>query len=156
MNINATLLGQMITFALFVWFTMKYVWPPLIQALKERQAKIEEGLAAAERGARELEDAKQNVAQTLSEAKAQAMQIIEQANKRANQLVEESQVKAREEGDRIITAAKAEIERELNTAKAQLREQVASLAVAGAEKILEQSIDDKAHQDLLNKLAADI
>ncbi|PVZ68121.1 F0F1 ATP synthase subunit B [Pelagibaculum spongiae] len=156
MNINATLLGEMITFALFVWFTMKYVWPPVITALRERQQKIADGLAAAERGAQELEAAKADVDQAIAEAKQQAAVVLDSANKRANQIVEEAKDAAREEGERLITAAKAEIDQQVNQAREALRSQVAALAVSGAEQILKSSIDEKAHSELLNKLVAEL
>jgi len=155
-NINLTLFGQTIAFAIFVWFCMKYVWPPLTAAMAERQKKIAEGLDAAGRAQRDLDLAQEKASQTLRETKEQATQIIEQANKSANILIEEAKQQARSEGDRLIAAAKAEIEQEVNRAKDELRAQVAILAVKGAEHILESEIDAKAHSELVNKLASQL
>tara|TARA_R110001606_G_scaffold130961_1_gene266519 strand:+ start:19277 stop:19747 length:471 start_codon:yes stop_codon:yes gene_type:complete len=155
-NINLTLFGQTIAFAIFVWFTMKYVWPPITQAMQERQKKIAEGLDAAGRAQRDLDLAQEKASQTLRDTKEQATQIIEQANKSANLIVEEAKDQARSEGERLITAAKAEIEQEVNRAKDELRAQVAVLAVQGAEHILESEVDSKAHSELVNKLAAQL
>ena len=156
MNITATLFGQMLFFVVFVWFTMKYVWPLISTAMAERQKKIAEGLAAADRAAKDLELAQEKAADNLREAKDQAAQIIAMANKRAAEIVEEAKAQARAEGDRLITAARAEVEQEAHRAREQLRKQVAVLAVAGAEKVLAKSIDAKAHGELLDKLAAEL
>ncbi|WP_148252348.1 F0F1 ATP synthase subunit B [Aidingimonas lacisalsi] len=156
MNINMTLIGQSIAFAIFVWFCIKYVWPPISQALHERQKKIAEGLDAASRASRDLELAQEQADQTLRESKEQASEILEQANKRANQMIEEARGQARAEGDRIIAGARAEVEQEVNRAKEELRTQVASLAILGAERVLESSIDEKAHRKLLDELAAEL
>ncbi|MFZ8927732.1 MAG: F0F1 ATP synthase subunit B [Gammaproteobacteria bacterium] len=156
MNINATILGQMIAFAFFVWFCMKYVWPPLTAAMAERQKKIADGLEAAERAEKDLELAQSRVADQLKEAKSEASGIIDQANKRATQIIDEAKEQAREEGQRLIAGAQAEIEQEVNRAKEQLRAQVASIAIAGAEKILEASIDENAHAELAEKLASSL
>lgn len=156
MNINATLIGQSVAFLIFVLFCMKYVWPPVITALQERQKKIADGLDAANRAARDLELAQEKAGQQLREAKAQAAEIIEQSKKRAAQLVEEAREQARVEADRVKAQALAEIEQELNSAKDALRAQVGSLAVGGAEKILGATIDQNAHAELVNKLAAEI
>lgn len=156
MNINATLIGQAIAFAFFVWFCMKYVWPPVMSALEERKKKIAEGLDAADRASRDLELAKDKAAQDLREGKEQAAAIIEQANKRANQIVEEAKEQAIVEGDRLKAAAQAEIEQEVNRAKEQLRSQVATLAVSGAEKILSKSVDSKVQAELVDQLAAEL
>lgn len=156
MNINLTLFGQTIAFALFVWFTMKYVWPPITAAMAERQKKIAEGLDAAGRAQRDLGLAQEKASQTLRETKEQATQIIEKATKSANLIVEEAKDQARSEGDRLIAAAKVEIEQEVNRAKDELRAQVAVLAVRGAEQILESEIDAKAHSELVNKLASQL
>jgi len=155
-NINATLIGQSVAFLIFVLFCMKYVWPPVITALHERQKKIADGLDAANRAARDLELAQEKVGQQLREAKAQAAEIIEQSKKRAAQLVEEAREQARVEADRVKAQALAEIEQELNSAKDALRAQVGALAVGGAEKILGATIDQNAHAELVNKLAAEI
>ncbi|MCV6589775.1 MAG: F0F1 ATP synthase subunit B [Marinobacterium sp.] len=156
MNINLTIFGQAIAFAIFVHFCMKYVWPPITAALAERKKKIAEGLDAAERAARDLELAKEKAASNMRESKEQAAAIIEQANKRANQIIDEAKEQATEEANRVKAAAQAEIEQEANRAKEALRAQVAALAVAGAEKILEASIDEKAHAQLVDKLAAEL
>lgn len=156
MNINATLIGQAIAFAVFVWFCMKFVWPPMTAALAERQKKIAEGLNAADKAQRDLESAHAQVAEELKAAKAQAATLIEQANKRANQMVEEAKAAAAAEGQRQIAQARAQIEQEIASARDGLRAQVAALAVAGAEKILEAQVDAKAHASMLDKLAAEL
>ncbi|SDI57725.1 F0F1 ATP synthase subunit B [Pseudomonas panipatensis] len=156
MNINATLIGQAIAFAIFVIFCMKFVWPPVIAALHERQKKIADGLDAANRAARDLELAHEKAGQQLREAKNQAAEIIEQAKKSANQIVDEAREQARAEGDRMIAQAKAQIEQELNSVKDALRAQVGALAVSGAEKILGASIDANAQKQLVDQLAAEI
>ncbi|MGR4070515.1 MULTISPECIES: F0F1 ATP synthase subunit B [Halomonadaceae] len=156
MNINMTLIGQTIAFAIFVWFCIKYVWPPISTALHERQKRIAEGLDAASRASRDLELAQEQASQTLRESKEQASQILEQANKRSAQMVEEARVQARAEGERLIASARAEIDQEIQRAKDELRAQVSSLAVVGAERVLEASVDEKAHRKLLDKLAAEL
>lgn len=156
MNINLTLFGQTIAFAIFVWFTMKFVWPPITAAMQARQKKIAEGLDAAGRAQRDLQMAQEKAAQTLRETKEQAAEILEKANKTANAIVEEAKQQARSEGERLLASAKAEIEVEVNRAKDQLRAEVAALAVAGAERILESSVDSKAHNDLVAKLASQL
>ncbi|MGD8643775.1 MAG: F0F1 ATP synthase subunit B [Chromatiales bacterium] len=156
MEINITLLGQMITFGLLVWFTMKKVWPPLLNAMQERQKRIADGLAAAERGKKEQELAESKIQDQLREAKQQAADIIAQAQKRGNEIVEEAKEAARSEGDRIKAAAGAEIEQEVNRAKEKLRAQVATIAVEGAERILKKEIDPKAHSQVLDDLVAQI
>lgn len=156
MNINLTLIGQSITFIAFIWFCMKFVWPALISIMEEREKKIADGLEAADRADKDLELAQQKATQQLREAKEQAASIVEQANKRANQIIDEAKEAARAEGDRLKTAAQAEIEQEANRAKEELRGKVAALALAGAEKVLEASIDENAHSDLVNKLAAEL
>lgn len=152
MTINATLLGQMITFALLVWFTMKYVWPPLMQALEERKKKIAEGLAAADRGRQDLENAEKRAKGLLKEAKEQAAEIVNLAQKRANEVMDESKHAAKLEGERIISAARADIEREVQTAKEGLRQQVSLLAVNAAEQILRQEVDENRHREVLDNL----
>ncbi len=156
MNINATLIGQAISFIFFVWFCMKFVWPPIMAALEERKKKIADGLAAAERGIHEQELAEQRAKEVISGAKQEAAAIIAQAQKRASEIVEEAKDTARAEGDRIVAAANAEIEQEVNRAKEHLRGQVVSIAVAGAGKVLSREIDDKAHDALLKDLVAQI
>ena len=156
MNINMTLIGQMISFALFVWFCMKFVWPPVTQAMRERQAKIAEGLDAANRAERDLELAQEKATSQMRESKEQAAEIMENANKRANQIIDEAKEAAKAEGARLVAAAQAEVEQEVNRAKETLRAQVSELAVAGAAKILGKSVDASAHDDLLNKLADEL
>lgn len=156
MNINATLIGQSVAFFIFVVFCMKYVWPPVITALHERQKKIADGLDAASRAGRDLELAHQKVAQQLRDSKGQAAEIIEQAKKRATQIVDEARDQARVEAERVKTQAQAEIEQEINSAKDALRAQLGGLAVLGAEKILGLSIDQNAHAELVSQLAAEI
>ena len=156
MNFNATLIGQMITFGLLVLFTMKYVWPPIMQAMQDRQKRIADGLASAERGVHEQELAQAKSAQMLKEAKQQAAEIIAQAHKRANEVIEQSKLDARVEGDRQLIAAKVEIEQEVNRAREQLRNQVVTLAIAGASKILKREVDEAANAALLDDLVAQL
>ncbi|GLX86060.1 ATP synthase subunit b [Thalassotalea loyana] len=156
MNINVTLIGELIAFVVFVLFCMKYVWPPLMAAIEERQKTIADGLAASDRAAKELELAQGKATAQLKEAKAQAAEIIEAAKKREAQLIDEASEKAQAEREKIIASGHAEIESERNRAKEELRQQVAVLAVAGAEKILERSIDAAEHSDILDKLVAEL
>ncbi|MFM7481553.1 MAG: F0F1 ATP synthase subunit B [Candidatus Methylopumilus sp.] len=156
MNINFTLIAQAIAFAILIWFTVKFVWPPLLGAIEKRQKEIADGLAAAQEGKASLEIAEKKSAQSLGEAKQKAAEIISQAEKRASEILEDAKNQAKEEGDRIILGAKAEIDQEVNRAKETLRAQVSSLAIAGAEKILLKEIDKKVHSDMLNKLAKEL
>lgn len=156
MEINATLLGQFITFGLLVWITMKYIWPHITKAMADRQAKIAEGLAAAERGVYELEISQHKAAEFVRDAKIQAADILEQANKRAGRIIDEAKERAREEGNRLLAIAQNDIEQELQTAKQELRKQLASIAVSGAEKILQRHIDTAADHDLLQQLITEI
>ena len=156
MNINLTLIGQMIAFICFVMFCMKYVWPPILAAMAEREKKIADGLAAADRASHDLELAQEKAVERLKEAKHEAAGIIDAANKRGIQLVEEAKGAAVVEADRVKTAAHAEIEQESNRARELLRGQVAALALAGAEKVLGATIDQKAHAELVDKLAAEL
>lgn len=156
MEINATLIGQFITFAILVWFTMKYVWPPITKAMHEREKKIAAGLEQAERSKRELEMAEHKALSIIREAKGEANTILEQANKRSVLLVEQAKESARAEGDRLIEHAREEIKREVNQAKEMLRKQFASLAVAGAEKIIQRNLDVSAQAALLDEFAAEI
>jgi len=149
MNINLTLLAQALAFALFIWFTVKFVWPPLLRAIEQRQKVIADGLAAAERGRQDLEQASHRTADMLREAKQQAQEILAQADKRGAQLIDEAKSMAVNEGERLVAAAKAEIEQEVSRAREALRAQVAALAVAGAEQILRREVDAKVHADLL-------
>jgi len=156
MNINLTLILQLVSFAVFVWFTMKFVWPPLVKAMDERKAKIADGLAAAERGAHEQELARERAKEVLHEAKAQAAEIKANAEKQAAMIVEDAKGKAQEEGARQLAAAQAEIEQEANKAREALRGKVAELALAGAEKILRKEIDAEAHKDIVEAVANQI
>lgn len=156
MNINFTLFAQAAMFLSFIWFVMKFVWPPILRAIEERQTKIAEGLAAAEKGTRSLEEAQGKIEAMVADARAQARQIIDQANHRANAIVEEARSGASHEKERILASAQSEVEQEVNRARDELRGQVAAIAVAGAEKILAREIDAKTHQDLLDRLAAEI
>ncbi|MEN8260965.1 MAG: F0F1 ATP synthase subunit B [Pseudomonadota bacterium] len=153
MSINITLIGQMITFALLVWFTMKYIWPPLMQALEERRKKIAEGLAAAEHGHKEMELAEKRAMGLLKEAKDQAADIVNLAQKRANEIVEESKDSGREEGERLLTAAKAEINQELEQAKEGLRQEVSALALKAAGQILKSEVDEAKHKDIVKDIS---
>jgi len=155
-NINLTLIGQMIAFICFVVFCMKYVWPPIIAAMAEREQKIADGLAAADRASHDLELAQQKAIERLKEAKEEASSIVDAANKRGNQLVEEAKNAAIVEADRVKAAAHAEIAQESNRAREQLRGQVAALSLAGAEKVLGAAIDQSAHADLVEKLASEL
>lgn len=152
MNINLTLIGQSITFAIFVWFCMKVVWPPIVNALEARRKQIADGLAAADRGKHELELAARRATETLHDAKQKAAEIIAQAEKRAAQLIDEAKTAAKGEGERQLAAAQAEIQQEVFRAREQLREQVANLVVAGAEKVLRREVDAKAHAELLEAI----
>ena len=156
MNINATLLGQAIAFALFVWFCMKFVWPPLLSAIEERQKKISDGLTQAERAGKDLDLAKAKVSDNLKEAKVQAAEIVEQANKRRAQIVEEAKIEAESERQKILTQGKAEIEAERSRTREELRLQVSKLAIAGAEKIIKRSINKEANSDIIDKLVAEL
>jgi F-type H+-transporting ATPase subunit b len=156
MNFNATLIGQSITFIFFVWFCMKFVWPPIMNALETRKKQIADGLAAADRGKHELELAAKKAGDNMRDAKAQAAEVIAQAEKRAAQIVEEAKTAAKEEGDRQLAAAQANIAQETNRARESLREQVAGLAVAGAEKILRREVNAQTHADLLGQLKAEL
>lgn len=156
MNINLTLISQAMTFAIFIWFTVRFVWPPLMRAIENRQKTIAEGLAAGERGKRELELASQRSGDVVREAKQRAADIIAQAEKRAAEIVDEAKTAAREEGGRILVGAKAEVEQEVFRAKEALRQHVADLALAGATKILRREVDEKAHAELLASLKAEL
>jgi F-type H+-transporting ATPase subunit b len=156
MDINFTLVAQAIAFLVLIVFTIKFVWPPLLTAIETRQKEIADGLAAGERGRAELEQSSKRAAEALAEAKQKAAEILAQAEKRATQIVEEAKANAKAEGERIITGAKAEIDQELNRAKEGLRQQVSTLAIAGAEKILRKEIDAKAHAEILTSIAKEL
>ena len=156
MNIGLTLVSQAVAFFLFIWFSVKFVWPPLIRAIEERQRKVAEGLAAAERGRAELASASQQSDHALRAARGRAQEIIAQAEQRGAQIVEEARSNAKLEGDRLISGAQAEIDQNVSRAKEALRDQVAVLAVAGAEKILRREVDQKAHAELLDQLKREL
>jgi F-type H+-transporting ATPase subunit b len=156
MNLNFTMVAEIIAFALFIWFCMKIVWPPLLRAIETRQKTIADGLAEAERGRSSLADAQKQTEVILKDARSRAQEILVVAEKSASQRIEESKSQAKSEGERLVTAAKAQIDQEVQSAKQQLREQVATLAVSGAEKILRREVDAKAHADMLNQLKAQL
>jgi F-type H+-transporting ATPase subunit b len=156
MNFNLALLIQTASFILLGLFTMKFIWPPLIKAIEERQKKIADGLAAADKGAKSLDDAKVVASDLLKEARAQASKIVDQAGRRSNEMIEEAKTTATAEGQRLLGDAKAEVQLESTRAREQLRKEVATLAVTGASKLLGREIDAKAHADLLDKLALEI
>jgi F-type H+-transporting ATPase subunit b len=155
-NINATLFAQMIVFAILIWVTMKWIWPPLMAAIEERQQKIAEGLAAADRSQKDLAQAQDRANEALKEARAKANEIIEQAHQRANQMIDQAKNDAIAEATRQKALAQAEIDASANRAKEDLRRQVSLLAVTGAEKLLRREIDANAHKALLDELAAEI
>ena len=156
MYVNATLVAQLVVFFILAWFTMKFVWPPIVKALDERATKIAEGLAAAERGKQSLELAAKHSAETVREGKEKVVELLVQAEKQSQQIIEEAKAQARIEADKVIAGAKAEIEQEAARAREALRGRVAELAVAGAEKILRREIDAKAHADLLAQIKQDL
>ena len=156
MNINATLILQSIAMMIFVWFCMKFIWPPLLKAMDERREKIAEGLAASDMAEKELAKAKVEVDQQISEARDKAGEIVEQANQRHSQILDQAKDDATAERGRQVTAAEAEISRAANQAREELRSSVASLAVLGASKILEKEVDADTHRELLDKLIAEI
>src|SRR4051812_45508253 len=149
MNINLSLIAQAVSFALFIWFTAKVIWPPLVRAIESRQRQVAEGLAAAERGKQDLQQAAGRTEAMIREARDKAQEILAQAERRATQIIEEAKITAGEEGSRLVAGAKAEIEQEVSRARETLRTQVAALAVAGAEQILRREVDQKTHADLL-------
>jgi F-type H+-transporting ATPase subunit b len=152
-SINATLIGQMITFTLLVWFTMKYIWPPLFESLEQRKKKIAEGLAAAERGQEEIHLAEKKAKSLLIQAKEESANIITLAQKRANEIVEESKQSAKTEGERLLLAAKAQIEQEIQQTKESLRKEISALALSAAEQILSAEIDETKHTEILTKVS---
>ncbi len=156
MDFNLTFIGQSIAFFVFWWFCQRYVWPLFVNILEERRVKIADGLEAAARAMKDLELAQAKSTDQLKEAKVEAAGIIDLANKRGSQIVDEAKEQAKVEGKRIIAGAQAEIEQEVNRAKEALRAQVSAIAIAGAEKILEGSIDQAANEDMLNKLASEL
>lgn len=156
MNMNATILGQTIAFILFVWFCMKFVWPPIMAAIESRQKEIAEGLSSADRAKKDLALAQNNATEQLKEAKLQSAQIVEQANKRKAQIIEDATREAQAEREKILAQAQSEIEAERNRVKEELRKQIAALALVGAEKILERQIDAAANSDIVEKVVAEL
>lgn len=156
MNLTFTMIAEAAVFIALIWFAMRFVWPPLLGAIEARQKTIADGLAEAERGRSSLADAQKQTEKLLAEARARAQEIVAAAEKSASQRIEESKVQAKTEGERLVAAAHAQIQQEVHAAKQQLREQVASLAVAGAEKILRREVDAKAHADMLDQLKAQL
>jgi F-type H+-transporting ATPase subunit b len=156
MNINLTLIGQAVAFGIFIWFSYRFIWPPLMKAIDDRQKQIADGLAEGERGRSSLADAEKQTEVMIHEARARAQEILAQSEKRATEVIELAKENAKAEGDRLVAAAQAQIEQEVQSAKAKLRDQVASLAVAGAEKILKREVDAKAHADMLGQLKAQL
>ncbi len=156
MDINLTFIGQTIAMLVFVWFCMKFIWPPIMTAIEERQTEIADGLAAAERGQQSLDKAKAEADEIVGEARKQATGILDQAHARANEIVADGKADGVKERERQLAAASAEVEQETNRAREELRGQVSAIAVASAEKILRREIDAKAHEDILSKLAAEL
>jgi F-type H+-transporting ATPase subunit b len=156
MDINATLIGQMLVFGILYWFSWKFIWPPLMKAVEDRQKKISEGLAAAERGQKELQQSHGEAAGIVSEAREKALKIVDQANRRSNELIDEARATAISEGQRLVGDARQEVQLEQARARVELRKDVAQLAVAGASRLLEREIDPRAHADLIEKLATEI
>ncbi|NDL65594.1 F0F1 ATP synthase subunit B [Acerihabitans arboris] len=156
MNLNATILGQAIAFILFVLFCMKYIWPPLIAAIEKRQKEIADGLASADMAKKEVDIAQATATDQLKKARAEAQVIIEQANKRKAQIMDEAKAEAEDERNKIVAQAQAEIQAETKRAREELRKQVALLALAGAEKIIERSVDEAANSDIIDKLVAEL
>ena len=156
MNFNLTLIAQAFTFAAFIWFCVKFIWPPLVRAIESRQKQIADGLAEAERGRSSLADAQKQTEVIVREARERAQELVAAAEKTAAQRVEESKAQAKTEGERLVAAAKAQIEQEVQSARQKLREQVAALAVSGAEKILAREVDARAHADMLDRLKAQL
>jgi len=150
MSFNLTVIAQAVAFALFIWFTVKFVWPPMLRAIEARQKQVADGLAAAEQGKKSLESSSKQAEQAIQAARVRAAEIINQAEKRDAQMVEAAKAAAKEEGDREKAGARAEIEQQAQRVREQLRDQVAALAVAGAEKILRREVDAKAHAELLD------
>jgi F-type H+-transporting ATPase subunit b len=155
-DINMTLIGQSVAMIIFVWFCMKFIWPPIMNAIEERQTQIADGLAAAERGQQSLDKATVQAEEIVDVARKQATTILDQAHARANEIVAEGKVNGMKERERQIAAALAEVEQEVNRAREELRGQVSAIAVASAEKILRREIDSKAHEDILSRLAAEL
>ena len=152
MNLNLTLIAQAVTFSVFIWFTVKFIWPWMLRKIEERQKTIADGLAAAEQGRRSLEVSTRQADEAIKEARARAAELLTQAEKRRQEMIERARQEARDEGERELAAAKAEIEQEVTRAREELRDRVASLAVAGAEKILRREVDTRVHAELLESI----
>jgi F-type H+-transporting ATPase subunit b len=155
-DINLTLIGQSFAMVVFVWFCMKFIWPPVMNAIEERQTKIADGLVAAERGQQSLDSAKAEAAEMITDARKQATGILDQAHARANEIIAEGKADGVKERERQLAAARAEMEQEVNRAREELRGQVSAIAVASAEKILMREIDPKTHEDILARLASEL
>ncbi len=156
MNFNLTLIGQTLAMIVFVWFCMKYIWPPVMNAIEQRRKEIADGIAAGEKGQRDLAEARHGANAIMQEARQKAVQVVDLAHKRSNELVGEAKSTAVSEGERIVTAAHAEVANESNRARDGLRREVAALAVAGASKLLGREVDAKTHAALLDELAAEL
>lgn len=156
MNINATLLGQILVFIIFLWVTLKYIWPPLLKAMKEREKKIAEGLEAGERGRVRLETAKSKTAEMVRVAKQKAAKTLEQATAKANQMIEEAKEQGAQENQRIVAHAQIEIDQQIQRAKEALRLDLSALIIQGAEKILEKEVDKKSHEKLMDQLITEL
>jgi len=156
MNINATIIGQAIVFLILIWFSVKFIWPPLLKAIEDRQKRIADGLAAAERGQKELHQANDEAATIVNEAREKALKIVDQANRRSNEIIEEARATALSEGQRLVGDARQEVALEQARARDTLRKDVAKLAVAGASRLLEREIDPAAHAELIEQLAREI
>ncbi len=156
MNLNLTLLGQAITFGIFIWFTMKFVWPPIMKAISDRQKQIADGLAAAQQGQDSLAQAHIVANEELSTARKKAAEILDSAHKRAEQMIGHAQEKAQAEGARLLSQATVQIEQEMQQAREKLQREIAQIAIAGAQKLLERSVDEKAQQELIDKFAQGI
>ena len=156
MNINLTLFGQSITFIVFVWFCLKFIWPHILKAMEDRKTQIADGLAAGERGRHEQELSEQRAVEVIREAKEQAKEILAQAHKRGDELVDEAKGDGRAEGERMVRAAEAEIEQQMNQLREQLRGDVVKLALQGAQQVLGSEVDEKSHTEQLSRLAAQL
>jgi F-type H+-transporting ATPase subunit b len=156
MNINLTLFGQTVAFIVFVWFCLKFIWPHIMKAMEDRKTRIAEGLAAGERGRHEQELAEQRAVEVIREAKDQAKEILALAHKRGDEIVEDAKGDGRTEGERMLRAAEAEIEQQMNQAREKLRNDVVELALQGAQQVLGSEVDEKAHTEQLNRLAAQL
>ena len=156
MNLNLTLFGQAITFAIFIWFTMKFVWPPIMKAIRDRQKQIADGLAAASKGQESLQHAEKLANEELSAARKKASEVIDAANKRAEHMIHQAKEHAQAEGQRLLEQAQVQINQEIQQAREKLQKEIAHIAIAGAEKLLERSIDEKMQRELIDQFARGI